>query len=176
MAEKSICREIQSAVANVSKPLPHLCMFYYISLTVDQELFWLMLKWSLYFSKRRQKVLAKKMKRFLSVIVQRDSSSKLSWKIKSVNNLLNLCKDPSLWTVDPHYTTENTLLHLFTIPLSIIYSLFSLAIMMQMLCFWGSGQKNARKKSWDTLSNSFSSEQNRLTSSMITVSSSHTHV
>lgn len=39
------------------------------------------------------------------------------------------------FTLDPFHTTTNTLLHLFTVPLSIIYSLFTLAIMMQMLFF-----------------------------------------
>lgn len=100
---------------------------------------------------------------FWSVIVQRDTSSKLCWKIKGLNNLINLCRDPPLWTVYSFYTTTNVLLHLFTVPQSVIYSLFTLAIMMQMLfIFLGGGQENAWKKKnnpWDTLSDSISQEQ-----------------
>ncbi len=99
------------------------------------------------------------MNRFSSVIVQRDTSWKLSWKIKCLSNVINLCRDPPLWTVDPFYTTTDVLLHLFTVRPSVIYSLFTLAIMMQMLFFWGGGLENAWKKPQDTLSDSISQEQ-----------------
>lgn len=86
-------------------------------------------------SKRHLKLLAQEMNRFLSVIEQRDTSSKLSWKMKSLNNLITLYagilhSGQGTLFIQQKHTFE------FVYSLSLIlYSLFSLAIMMQMLCF-----------------------------------------